>query len=487
MSCIDAFANWGSVRQAAFGSADNASALDGTYVCQQQVMDALAAYVAACGSNASTQTNDYSGPQSLQTFCMQRKGIQLSVPVVSNPPAPSPDPPVQPSPNQPVPTTAAPQPSQQPQPVQPVPSQNSAQPVQPVQPIQPTQGSSQPDQPNQPAPTTAGAGSGQPQSTAAGAIRSSDASNNRNTVSFNNGVAGVQTSTLRFGGNTASPTTAASIGSSSGQSSSMGLLLGVGVAMIVVLVIVGLVIRRRRQPDIVVPMPTISLEHQNQPYSNTHNYTSNTPATSSISQPQIRLIPSPSDVIRSSGQYSSEKTPFNAPPSSIGDDRSSNWESFAAPIVAPAPALYLDEKSSMMNAVYAARSTPTNSSSRQRDSLLSDGSNVQRFNTVASHAVSADRSSVSLPPVPTSSDPNEWSVAEVEAWARALPHFGDKLGNVMLEYRINGRVLMGLTRDTMKDELGLVFGEVTQLEAYIAQLRGELLVQEEGLPPSYDA
>ncbi|KAJ3266608.1 hypothetical protein HDU77_000159 [Chytriomyces hyalinus] len=483
MSCMDAFVNWGSVLQSAFGSADNAAVQDGTYACKQQVMDALAAYVAACGSNASTQTDDYSGPQSLQTFCMQRKGIQLSVPGVSNPPAASPDPPIQPSPNQPVPTTAASQPSQQPQPVQSVPSQNS---VQPVQPVQPTQGPSQPDQPNQPAPTTAGAGNGQPQSTAAGAIRSSDASNNRNTVSFNNGVAGVQTSTLRFGGNTASPTTAASVGSSSGQSSSMGLILGVGVTMIVVLVIVGLVIRRRRQPDVVVPMPTISLEHQNQPYSTMHNYTYSTPATSSISQPQIRLIPSPPDAIRSSGQYGSEKTPFNAPPSSIGDDRSSNWESFAAPIVAPSSAPNLDEKSSMMNAVYAARSTPTNSSSRQGNSLLSDGSNVQRFNTVASHAVSADRSSVSLPPIPASSDPNEWSVAEVEAWARALPHFGDKLGNVMLEYRINGRVLMGLTRDTMKDELGLVFGEVTQLEADIAQLRGELLVREEGSPPDYD-
>ncbi|KAI8832281.1 hypothetical protein BJ741DRAFT_291043 [Chytriomyces cf. hyalinus JEL632] len=273
MSCFDAFGNWGRVRQSAFGNADNASALDGTYACNQQVMDALAAYVAACGSNASTQTDAFSDPQSLQSFCMQRKGIQLSVPAVSNPPAPSPDPPIQPSPspdpspNQPAPTTAAPQPSQQPQPVQPVPPQNS---VPPGQPGQPTQG---PSQPNQPAPVTAGAGSGQPQSTATGAIRSSDASNNRVTVSFNNGVAGVQTTAFRIGGNAASLTTAASVGSSSGQSSSMGLILGVGLAMIVALVIAGLVIRKRREPDIVVPMPTISLEHQHQPYSNTHNYT----------------------------------------------------------------------------------------------------------------------------------------------------------------------------------------------------------------------
>ncbi|KAJ3224237.1 hypothetical protein HDU78_011027, partial [Chytriomyces hyalinus] len=94
---------------------------------------------------------------------------------------------------------------------------------------------------------------------------------------------------------------------------------------------------------------------------------------------------------------------------------------------------------------------------------------------------------VTVPPVPVTSDPNDWSVIEVAAWARAIPHFGDKFGNIMVEYQVSGSVLMGLTRDSMKDELGLVFGEVTQLEASIAQLRRGLLMQDEGLPPGYDA
>ncbi|KAJ3242464.1 hypothetical protein HDU81_003170 [Chytriomyces hyalinus] len=143
-----------------------------------------------------------------------------------------------------------------------------------------------------------------------------------------------------------------------------------------------------------------------------------------------------------------------------------------------------DKKRNMMNAAY---STPTFSNDKQRGIIMS-GPKTNQFlaGNVKPHQ---DSSALEMfePSVPVPSDPNNWSVPEVEAWARTLPHFGNKLGNIMLEFQINGHVLMGLTRDSMKDELSLVFGEIAQLETDIARLRGRQRLQEEGLPPRYDA
>ncbi|KAJ3236421.1 hypothetical protein HDU81_010804 [Chytriomyces hyalinus] len=482
-SCQSAFASWGAADQGAFGQADTTSAFDGTYACQQQVMDALAAYQAACGRDqVRTLTSNYSDTQSLQSFCMQKKGVMLSIPAD----------PVQPPP----PTTQQPPPVQtSDQPVQP-PVQSPVQPpVQsPVQPPVQTGQPVQPSQPGQPVDTAVQVNPGQPsqggqrqtlqpsnavggQSSAGAAVRTAGAASS---VTGANG--------FRFTGSAASPTSAVPVAGggsvADNGSNSTGLYAGIGVAAAVaVLGVAAFVVRqqrRRRKEDAIDRLrqiPNSYSERERQPYG-MHGYTASTPA----SAPPMLNVPSVAGGVRTSGsQYSSGKTPFNAPSSGAGDDRSSTLHVFAA--VPP-----LDEKSSMMNAAYAPRSTPTISSSRQRDSLLSDGFNAQRVNTAASYPVSAYRSSPSLPPVPTTSDPNQWTVAEVEAWARSLPHFGNKLGDVMLEYQINGRVLMGLDRDAMKDELGLVFGEVSQLEADIAQLRGGLVGvrDEEGLPPDYD-
>ncbi|KAJ3266609.1 hypothetical protein HDU77_000160 [Chytriomyces hyalinus] len=468
-SCQSAFARFAAVKQDAFGRGGSAAAFDGTYVCEQQFMDALGAYQNACGKDqVRTLTGDYSDTQGLQSFCLQKKGIMLAIPEDPVPP-PSPvqttDQPVQPTVQPPVqPPVQSPIQTEQPvQPVQPGQPVQSVDPSVQVNPGQPSQGA----QPQTLQPTNAAGSAAVP---SAGAASSATAGNG-----------------FRFGGSPAAPTSAVpagGVGSAAGDgSNSTGLYAGIGVvAVIAVLAVAAFVTtqqRRRRKQAAIDRLRQMPNPYTQQPYV-MQGYTNSSPAL----VPPMLNVPSVVGGIRTSGShYSSGKTPFNAPSSGAGDDRSSTWNVFTAPIPAPA----LDEKSSMMNAAYAARSTPTISSSRQRDSLLSDGSNVQRFNTVASHAVSADRSSVSLPPVPTSSDPNQWTVAEVEAWARGLPHFGDKLGNIMLEYQINGRVLMGLDRNAMKDELGLVFGEVSQLEADIAQLRGQLPVQEEGLPPGYDA
>ncbi|KAJ3230320.1 hypothetical protein HDU78_008491 [Chytriomyces hyalinus] len=408
-SCQSAYGSFAAVNQDAFGRAGSAAKLDGSYVCEQQVMDALAAYQNACAKDqVRTLTRDYSDTQSLQSFCLQKKGILLAIP--ADPPSP-------------VQTTDQQSPVQS-----------------PIQTLQPADPSVQvnPAQPQTLQPTNAVGGECSGAALPSAGVTSS--------VTAGNG--------LRLTASAAAPTSTAR----AVRVEPTDLYTAIGVTVgVATLLFVGVVVAKQ------IPNP-----YTEQPYI-MQEYTNSPPAL----VPPVLNVPSVAGGIRTSG---SQLT-------GAGDDRSSTRNVFTAPIRAPA----LDERSSMMNAAYAARSTPTISSSRQRDSLLSDGSNMQHFNTVASHAVSIDQLSVPLPPVSTTSDPNEWTAEEVEAWARSLPHFGDKLGNIMLEYQINGRVLMGLDRNAMKDELGLVFGEVSQLEADIAQLRGELPVQEEGLPPVYDA
>ncbi|KAJ3231477.1 hypothetical protein HDU78_007703 [Chytriomyces hyalinus] len=421
-SCQSAYGSFAAVNQDAFGRAGSAAKLDGSYVCEQQVMDTLAAYQNAFAKDqVRTLTRDYSDTQSLQSFCLQKKGILLAIP--ADPPSP-------------VQTTDQQSPVQS-----------------PIQTLQPADPSVQvnPAQPRTLQPTNAVGG--ERSGTAlpsAGVTSSVTAGNGRLTAS-----AAAPTSTAR-----------AVTDGTTDLYTAIGITVGVAT-----LLFVGVVVAKERwwrEQTAIRRSQQMPNPYTEQPYI-MQEYTNSPPAL----VPPVLNVPSVAGGIRTSG---SQLT-------GAGDDRSSTKNAFTAPIRAPA----LDERSSMMNAAYAARSTPTISSSRQRDSLLSDGSNMQHFNTVASHAVSMDQSSVPLPPVSTTSDPNEWTAEEVEAWARSLPHFGDKLGNIMLEYQINGRVLMGLDRNAMRDELGLVFGEVSQLEADIAQLRGDLPVQEEGLPPVYVA
>ncbi|KAJ3236422.1 hypothetical protein HDU81_010805 [Chytriomyces hyalinus] len=156
---------------------------------------------------------------------------------------------------------------------------------------------------------------------------------------------------------------------------------------------------------------------------------------------------------------------------SVGENRNTAWNAYKASAPSPAPV----SKSSMMNAAYVPPTYRKSETDGAQQFIVADSTPY--------HVGNAQE--VSQPPHLVTSDPSKWSVAEVEAWARALPHFGSKIGNIMLEYQINGRVLMGLTRDSMKDELGLVFGEVAQLEADIAVLRA-VGVREDGLPPGYD-
>ncbi|KAJ3383784.1 hypothetical protein HDU80_001150 [Chytriomyces hyalinus] len=369
-SCLSASARFSAVTHDAFSRARGDAAFDGTYACQQQVMDALSDYQDACKETVRTLTGDYSDTQSLQSFCLQKAGINLTIPGASG-------------------TLSA-----------------------------PTQ---------------------------------------------------VQSTSTDFAFRTSSslPPVASSVpvgaGPAAAASNSIALYAGIGAAITfaVIAAIVCFASQKRRKDQAALERLQMPYTYQ-QDSQKAYNMPSipgyNLSATMPVPTPQSAAnLQHPADPIESSesqytdpiklseSQYTAAKVPV--PLSTTGDDKSR----------------------SMMNASYV----PANySNEKQRDNVPSDGS------------IALD---MAVPQVPGSIDPNEWSVSEVVAWARAIPHVGTKLGNIMLEYQVSGRVLMGLTRDSMKDELGLVFGEVTQLEAGIAQLRGELLVQEQGLPPSYDA
>ncbi|KAI8832278.1 hypothetical protein BJ741DRAFT_710936 [Chytriomyces cf. hyalinus JEL632] len=382
-SCQSAFARFGAVTQTAFGQGPSEAVFDGTYACQQQVMDALSDYQDACGKDrVRTLTGDYSDTQSLQSFCFQKKAVVLMIPGESGTLS---------APTQ-VQSTSADPGFQFPTSITAAPPASSVPPIASSVPV--------------------GAGP----------------------------VAAASNSIALYAG------------------------IGAGIAFVVIVAIVFFASQKRRKEQ-------AALERLQMPYTyhsdaqKAYNMPSmpdyNLSATVPVPTPQPKVnLQYPAESIRSSeSQYSSGKIPV---PSSMGDEKSSTWNAAATPI----SALVSDEKRSMMNASYV----PANSSNeKQRDHFPSDGS------------VALD---MAAPQVSATLDPIEWSVSDVVAWARAIPHFGDKLGNIMLEFQINGRVLMGLTRDSMKEELRLVFGEVAQLEAGIAQLRG---VQGEGLPPSYDA
>ncbi|KAJ3234469.1 hypothetical protein HDU78_005830 [Chytriomyces hyalinus] len=355
-SCLTASARFSAVTQDAFARARGDAAFDGTYACQQQIMDALSDYQDACKDTVRTLTGDYSDTQSLQSFCLQKTGIKLTIPGASG-------------------TLSA-----------------------------PTQ---------------------------------------------------VQSTSTDFAFRTSStlPPTASSVpagaGPAAAASNSIALYAGIGAAITfaVIAAILCIASQKRRKDQAALERLQMPYTYQPQKAYNMPSmpgYILSAPMPVPTPQPAANLQ-YPADPTKSSeNQYTDAKVPV---PLSTGDDKSS----------------------SMMNASYVPANYPNE---KQRDNIPSDGS------------IALD---TAVPQVPGTLDPNEWSVSEVVAWARAIPHVGTKLGNIMLEYQVSGRVLMGLTRDSMKDELGLVFGEVTQLEAGIAQLRGELLVQEEGLPPSYDA
>ncbi|KAJ3236425.1 hypothetical protein HDU81_010808 [Chytriomyces hyalinus] len=373
-SCVSAHGRFGAVTTEAFGRASNEAAFDGTHACEQQVMDALSDYQAAC-DKVDTLTGDYSDTKSLQSFCLQKKGIRLAIPGESG------------------------------------------------------------------------------------------------TVSVQTQVLPTSTDSgflFRTSSSAAAPTASsvpAGAGAVAATSNSIALYAGIGagIAFVVIGVIVCLVSQKRRKQ---ASLERLEMEYTYQPNSQKvynmpsapHYPLSGTAAVPTPPPPAANLQ-HPAEPIKSSeNQDSSGKIPI---PSSSGEEKSNTLGGVAIPISAPPS----KDKSSMMNASYV---TSTSSNEKQRD----NGSN------------SLD---MSVPQVTATLNPNEWSVSEVVAWARDIPHFGTKIGNIMLEYQVSGRVLMGLTRDSMKDELGLVFGEVSQLEASIAQLRGELLAQEQGLPPSYDA
>ncbi|KAJ3391661.1 hypothetical protein HDU80_011002, partial [Chytriomyces hyalinus] len=233
---------------------------------------------------------------------------------------------------------------------------------------------------------------------------------------------------------------------------------------------------RRKQAAIerLNQMPHEDLQDEHKGYDALNDTLSiNATVASPVAPPAINIHKHAEEIHSSESQKSSGK---------ICIPSSSSWDALPTPISDSSPGPV--SKSSIMNAAYV---TPTYPGDKKRAIVTPDARNPQQFivaDSMPYHVANALE--ISQPPVLVTLDPHKWSVAEVEAWARALPHFGNKLGNIMLEYQINGRVLMGLTRDSMKEELGLVFGEVSQLEADIAQLRGELLVQEEGSPPDYD-
>ncbi|KAJ3231475.1 hypothetical protein HDU78_007701 [Chytriomyces hyalinus] len=297
---------------------------------------------------------------------------------------------------------------------------------------------------------------------------------------------------VRTSSSNVSPTASsvpASAGSSTvSENNSIGLYVGVGVGIAVAIIaaVVFLVTRsRRKDSERLRQVPHEDLQHQHKAYDTAIDSLSTTVASPAVAV-AISLDNHTDAAHSSESQGSSDRVHIA---SSIGDNRSSAWDA-TIPIPASSRAPALDTKLGIMNAAYAA---PTYPIDKKRDIFTTDGATTSRQFIVADsklqHHVGNAREIPHPPspaPAPGTLDPNEWGVSEVVAWARAIPHFGTKLGNIMLEYQVSGHVLMGLTRDSMKDELGLVFGEVTHLEAGIAQLRG-LLVQDEGLPPGYDA
>ncbi|KAJ3234470.1 hypothetical protein HDU78_005831 [Chytriomyces hyalinus] len=288
---------------------------------------------------------------------------------------------------------------------------------------------------------------------------------------------------VRASSSTVSPTSssvpAAAGFSTVSESNSIGLYAGVGVGIVVVVIaaIVFFVTRNRRKQAAIERLnqiPHEDLQDQHKGYDTLNDTLSiNATVASPVAPPAINLHKHAEEIHSSESQKSSGK---------ICIPSSSSWDALATPISDSSPGPV--SKSSIMNAAYV---TPTYPGDKKRAIVTPDGSNTQQFIVADSRPYHVGNAlEILQPPVLVTLDPYKWSVAEVEAWARGLPHFGNKLGNIMLEYQINGRVLMGLTRDSMKEELGLVFGEVSQLEADIAQLRGELLVREEGSPPDYD-
>ncbi|KAI8832279.1 hypothetical protein BJ741DRAFT_614905 [Chytriomyces cf. hyalinus JEL632] len=293
-------------------------------------------------------------------------------------------------------------------------------------------------------------------------------------------VSGSQVRASSTSSPTSSPVSAAAGFSPATESNSIGLYagVGVGIAGVIIAAVVFFVTQNQRKRAAIErlhQMPHEDLQDQHKGYDALNDTLSINANVASPTAPPAINLHSHADAIHSSeSQKLSGKIQFPA---------SSSWDVLATPIsdASPAPV----SKISLMNAVYV---TPTYRGDEKRDIVTSDGPrSTQQFIVADSRPYHVGNAlEIPQPPVLVTMDPSKWSVAEVEAWARALPHFGNKLGNIMLEYQINGRVLMGLTRNTMKDELGLVFGEVSQLAADIAQLRDASL-SEAGLPPGYDA
>ncbi|KAJ3236424.1 hypothetical protein HDU81_010807 [Chytriomyces hyalinus] len=383
--CQSASARFTSANTDAIVQATTSAIVDGTYLCLQPVMDALADYQAACGKDhVKTLSSNFSDTQSLQSFCLQTTGVALAIAGESG-------------------TLLA---------------------------------------------------QTQVQSTVTTSI-----------------VSGFQFHTS----STVSPTPTLSVPDVSGlvatANNSVVLYAGIGATtMFILIVSIGCFARQRRRNQAALKqlqMPHAYPQDSNKAYSvpgiPRYNLSATTAAVP-VPPPAEKLQYTAQPIQSSGSQYSSGKV--STPSSSKLNDLPTT------PISAPVS----DEKTSMMNAAYV-------SATHSNVKVPSDGSNI-----LASNIADAGKTiDMTVPQGPVTSNPNEWSVAEVVAWARTIPHFGSKLGGIMLEYQVSGHVLMGLTRDSMKDELGLVFGEVTQLETSIAQLQVGSSVQENGLPPSYDA
>ncbi|KAI8615712.1 hypothetical protein BC830DRAFT_1081097 [Chytriomyces sp. MP71] len=79
--------------------------------------------------------------------------------------------------------------------------------------------------------------------------------------------------------------------------------------------------------------------------------------------------------------------------------------------------------------------------------------------------------------------PETWTIEQAATWASNHPLLGAKFSNVIRENQVNGSLLLTITRQEMKQELGLVFGEVVTFANAVNELRGGASGTEE--PPVY--
>ncbi|KAI8615714.1 hypothetical protein BC830DRAFT_1121308 [Chytriomyces sp. MP71] len=81
-----------------------------------------------------------------------------------------------------------------------------------------------------------------------------------------------------------------------------------------------------------------------------------------------------------------------------------------------------------------------------------------------------------------STNPAEWTMNQAAAWAHGISHVGPRLSDLILHNRIDGTILLGMSRDDIRREFGLVYGDAITVFNAIDSIRNEMET-----PPMYDS